>query len=193
MRAELAAAAGGVIAGMHDDKPDTLTEHEVGVLLAADLVTLARTGVFDYRRDVIDAHAPEMPTRFAKQLTQIVRRGVAIGLDRGDALRLAIRCARDSMPPLRLAVVDDVAANPGSTATDVRKRLNKPRATIDRQMQTLRMLDVLDVEEIEDTLGGRPVSRSHYSLADGLESSARPEVVTRFGVTHTHEHREESD
>jgi hypothetical protein len=34
---------------------------------AADLVALARNGVeFDYRCGVIDAHAPEMPTRFAK-------------------------------------------------------------------------------------------------------------------------------
>ena len=81
--------------------PTTETER---LLAAADLVTLARTGVeYDYRGDVIDAHAPEMPTRFAKQLTQIVRGAVAIGMDRADALRLAMRCARDSMPPLRLA------------------------------------------------------------------------------------------
>ena len=64
------------------------------MLAAADLVTLARTGVeFDYRGNVIDAHAPEMPTRFAKQLTQIIRGAVAIGMDRdrgaaaGDPLR----------------------------------------------------------------------------------------------------------
>ena len=104
MRAELAAAVAGVIAGMNT-APITVTDDETERLLAAaDLVTLARTGVeYDYRGDVIDAHAPEMPTRFAKQLTQIVRGAVAIGMDRADALRLAMRCARDSMPPLRLA------------------------------------------------------------------------------------------
>ena len=81
---------------------------------AANVVTLARTGVdYDYRGDVIDAHAPEMPTRFAKQLTQLLRGALAIGLPRATALRLAIRCARDSMPPLRLAIVDDIAAHPG--------------------------------------------------------------------------------
>ena len=93
------------------------------LLAAADLVTLARTGVeYDYRGDVIDAHAPEMPTRFAKQLAQIVRGAVAIGMDRGDALRLAIRCARDSMPPLRLAIIDDLAAHPHSSTQEVRRR-----------------------------------------------------------------------
>jgi hypothetical protein len=127
MRGELAKAAAGVIAGMSTE-PITITEAESDVLLAAaDLVTLARTGVeYDYRGDVIDAHAPEMPTRFAKQLAQIARGGVAIGMDRADALRLAIRCARDSMPPLRLAIIDDLAAHPGSATLDVRKRIDKP-------------------------------------------------------------------
>ena len=81
--------------------PAALDDDESAALLAAaDLVTPARTGVeFDYRGDVIDAHAPEMPTRFAKQLAQVVRGGVAVGMERDDAMRLAIRCARDSPPP----------------------------------------------------------------------------------------------
>jgi hypothetical protein len=113
MRDELAMAAGNVITNMRP-APDPLTEHEVSRLLAAaDLVTLARTGVdYDYRGDVIESHAPEMPTRFAKQLGQIVRGGVAIGLDRHRSVQLAVRCARDSMPPLRLAIVDDIASIP---------------------------------------------------------------------------------
>ena len=108
MRASWPPPSAGVIAGMNTE-PITLTDAETERLLAAaDLVTLARTGVeYDYRGDVIDAHAPEMPTRFAKQLAQMVRGAVAIGMDRDDALRLAIRCARDSMPPLRLPIIDD--------------------------------------------------------------------------------------
>jgi hypothetical protein len=52
------------------------------VLAAADLVTLARTGVeYDHQGNVIDAHAPEMPTRFAKELTQIIRGAVALGIE----------------------------------------------------------------------------------------------------------------
>jgi hypothetical protein len=169
MRDELARAAGQAINGM-DTKPDPLTEQEIDQLLAAaDLVTLARTGVdFDYRGDVIDSHAPEMPTRFAKQLAQIVRGGVAIGLGRRRAVQLAIRCARDSMPPLRLAIIEDIAEHPNSTASDVRRRLNKPRSTIDRQMQALHMLGVLDVDEGE--YGNK--TRWWYSLADGINPAA---------------------
>jgi hypothetical protein len=169
MRAELAAAVAGVLAGM-ETTGITLTEEETDlVLAAADLVTLARTGVeYDYKGDVVDAHAPEMPTRFAKELTQIIRGAVAIGIERHEALRLAIRCARDSMPPLRLKVIDDLARDPGSTTGDVRRRVNKPWHTVDRQLQALHMLGVLDV--VEDTYGEK--TRWHYSLVVDIDPKA---------------------
>jgi hypothetical protein len=173
MRAELAAAAAGVMAGMNPEVI-TITDAETDVLLAAaDVVTLARTGVeYDYRGDVIDAHAPEMPTRFAKQLAQVVRGGVAIGMSRPDALRLAIRCARDSMPPLRLTILDDVATHPGSKTAEVRKRLGKPRATVDRQLQALNMLGVLDVQEDESEWRGQPATVWRYEIAEGIDPKA---------------------
>ena len=170
MRTELAEAVAKVMATM--SAPPSITDEETEILLAAaDLVTLARTGVeYDYRGDVIDAHAPEMPTRFAKQLAQIVRGGVAIGMDRKAALRLAIRCARDSMPPLRLAIIDDLAANPDSSTQQVRKRLDKPRNTVDRQLQALHMLSVVTVREQEYSEEGK--SRWFYSLAEGIDPNA---------------------
>jgi hypothetical protein len=93
MRQELSDAVAGVLAGI-DRAPVELTEAESERLLsAADLVTLARTGVdYDRRGDIVGAHSPEMPTRFAKQLTQVVRGAVAIGVSRADAMHLAIRC-----------------------------------------------------------------------------------------------------
>jgi predicted transcriptional regulator len=137
------------------------------------LYDLPRTGVeYDYRGDVIDAHAPEMPTRFGKQLAQIVRGGISIGVHRRRALNLALRCARDSMPPLRLAIVLDIAANPDSATRDVRQRLNKPRATVDRQLQALHMLEVLGCEEEQDYHRGQPVTIWRYRLADGIDPNA---------------------
>ncbi|MFI7013653.1 hypothetical protein [Streptomyces sp. NPDC050164] len=110
MRAELAAAVGGVLAGVDAESGITVTDDETERLLAAaDVVTLARTGVeHDYQGRVIDADMPEAPTRFAKQLAQVVRGGVAVGMDREAAMQLAIRCARDSVPPLRLAILRDL-------------------------------------------------------------------------------------
>ncbi|WP_427174301.1 hypothetical protein [Arthrobacter sp. 92] len=180
MRRELATAVARVMAGMQP-RGIEVTEKETDVLLdAADVVTRARTAVeHNYRGDVIDAHAPEMPTRFAKQLTQIVRGAVAIGIDRRAALRLAIRCARDSMPPPRLRVLDDVAANPDSPTKDVRKRLGLPRATVDRELQALNMLGVLTVDERDavNPVNGRETTLWHYSLAHGINPDALNPVL----------------
>jgi hypothetical protein len=185
MRTDLANAVKGVLAGMQmTAEPVTAEETDV-LLAAADLVTRARTGVeYDYRGDVIDAHAPEMPTRFAKQLAQVVRGGVSLGMSRTAALKLAIRCARDSMPPLRLAILDDLSANPHSSTADVRKRLGKPRTTVDRQLQALHMLEVLEVVEEEGEFAGKPVTRWFYSITEGIDPDAlNPKHVTRFVST----------
>jgi hypothetical protein len=109
-----------------------------------------------------------MPTRFAKELTQIIRGGVAIGMNRDQALKLAIRCARDSMPPVRLQIIDDLASNADSTTSDVRRRINKPWTTVDRQLQALHMLGVLDV--VEDSYGEK--NRWYYSLAADVDPTA---------------------
>ena len=166
MRRELAEAVAAVVEAANVNKPYKLTEDdETTIVEAAELVTLARTGVeIDYRGDVIDAHAPEMPTRFAKQLTQIMRGAMAMGMTRPQALRLVIRCAKDSMPQLRLAVLEDVASHPASKVIDIRRRLQKPRATTDRTLQALHMLNLLTCDEVEEARGGKLVQTRYYSL-----------------------------
>src|SRR5262249_59011422 len=121
MRRELAEAVAGLIGYVDPDQGYNITDEEVEhILQAADIVTLARTGVeIDYRGDIIDAHAPEMPTRFAKQLSQIMRGALAIRMTRPEAMALVIRCARDSMPPLRLVILEDIGNHPDSRIIDV--------------------------------------------------------------------------
>ncbi|MBB0990218.1 ArsR family transcriptional regulator [Dietzia sp. SLG510A3-30A2] len=170
MREALSVAVSDVLEGVTTSGIDVTPEEEDRLLAAANLVTLARTAVeFDYRGDPEYAHDPEMPTRFAKQLTQIVRGAVAIGLSRDEGMRLAIRCARDSMPPLRLAIIDDVSVNPRAATKEVRKRLDKPRTTVDRQLQALHLLGVLTVFEDESMSGG---ITWRYSLGEGIDPTA---------------------
>jgi hypothetical protein len=170
MRRELAEAVAGLMAGVNLTPGDVTDAEGERLLAAADLVTLARTGVeHDYRGDVIDVHAPEMPTRVMKQLVQLMRGGLAIGLERAAALRLALRCARDLMPPLRLACLDDVAAHPGASTHEVRQRLDKPRATCDRQLQALHILRILRCEE-EALTGGK--TRWRYWLNEHIDPKA---------------------
>ncbi len=154
MRQELAAAVGGLL-GLYSGAIDAATadiqldddefEHILGL---ADLVTRARTGVErDYQGNPMNAHALEMPTRLAKQLVQLARGAIAIGMTRGEAMGVVERCARDTMPPLRFAIVADVACNPMSYTADVVKRLQLPRKTVDRILQELQLLGLLIVDE----------------------------------------------
>jgi len=171
MRAELGAVVAGVLATVDTTVDLTLTTEEAELILAlADVVTLGRTGVeHDYRGDVIDAHAPEMPTRFAKQLTQILRGGLALGMNREHLVQIVARCAADSMPPLRLAALVDLLDNPHSTTATVRKSIDKPRATVDRTLQALHMLGLLACDEEEGSTG-RTVWR--YSLSRDVSTEA---------------------
>jgi hypothetical protein len=171
MREELAAAVSGVIAGTKTDDVSMTEDEIVQILNAADIVTMARTAVErDYRGDVIMAHAPEMPTRFAKQLTQMIRGGVAIGMTRQRAMQLAIRCARDSIPPLRVEILLDIAVHPASITGEVRKRIGKPWHTIRRELEALHMLGMLRCDEeetITKTLKEKLIFR--YSLAENFD------------------------
>ena len=179
MRTELAGAVRGVVAAMHHD-PGSLSRTEVDRLLAAaDLVTRARSAVErDYRGEPLSAHDPETPTRLAKQLGQVVRGALAIGVDRDDALRLAVRAARDSMPPVRLKIIDDLAAwatsdsgsiGEASPVSDIRRRVDLPRTTVDRELQAMHLLGLVRVHELEY---GVDKVRWCYRLADGIDPNA---------------------
>jgi hypothetical protein len=94
----------------------------------------------DYRGEIAFAHDPEMPTRFAKQLVQLLRGAVAIGMTPANGMRLALRCARDTIPPLRRDILLDLASDPRSTVRDVRRRISKPRNSVRRELEGMHML-----------------------------------------------------
>ena len=167
MRKELAETVGGLIA--HASLKETrLSEKETEKLVdAADIVTLARTGVeFDYKGDVSLSHAPEMPTRYSKQLCQIIRGGVAIGLPRQQGMQLALRCARDSIPPLRWEILRDVSTSRNTKAGDIRKLIKKPWRSVKRQIDALTMLGALVLDHETETT----------TLPDGSEKKTVTEV-----------------
>ena len=168
MRQELKQVVGGLVGHASTDEAAlTLTEEEMKRLLrVADVVTLARTAVEkDYRSEVIDAHAPEAPMRFAKQLAQLVRGGMAIGMAREAAMRLAIRCARDSIAPLRLKILLDLANEGDSEVKEVVQRINKPYRTTKRELEALTALQLVVCEEVVEEKRRRTV----YNLAEGFD------------------------
>jgi hypothetical protein len=169
----LASAAGYVAA---EPEPG-LTDAEMGELLGlADLVTRARTPVErDYQGNPAWAHGLEMPTRFAKQLVQIARGGLLLGMDRQAAMDVAARCCHDTMPPLRRLVLADVAGHPDSFTPDVTDRVQVPKTTVDRTLQELQLLGLLEVQHI--TYGERV--RWMYSLAPGIDPADLGRICSR--------------
>jgi hypothetical protein len=175
MRRDLSAAVRELIGHNLDPGRAELAGSDSDVLLSvADLVTFARTAVErDYQGNVTEAHAPEMPTRFAKMLGQIVRGGLALGMPRERALSTAVRVAGDSMPPLRLALLTDLLHHPHSTTTEVRKRLQRPYNTVDRELQALHLLGLLHQNQEEGGKGWR------YVLSEPVDQAALKTLVSR--------------
>ncbi len=170
MRAELAGAMGALVASA-DTGVRSLTDVEVERLIKlANVVTWARSGVErDYRGDVVNAHAPEMPTRFAKQLAQVVRGALSFGMPSDAAMQLAVRCARDSIEPLRRDLLLDIAANPDTEPNEVHRRIVRPLTTVKQNLAALHMLRLVDCEERLERRGNRMVEVSYYSLAPDLD------------------------
>ena len=114
-----------------------------------------------------------MPTRFAKQLGQILRGGLAMGMARDHARSIALRVARDTMPPLRRLVLLDVADNADTNCAEVVNRLQRPRKSLDRILQELHILGLLTVRTGER--GWR------YTV----HMDIKPEMLEAFRDAHT--------
>jgi hypothetical protein len=170
MRAELAQVMGALIASADLGVRQLDDSERERLIKLANVVTWTRSGVErDYRGDVINAHAPEMPTRFAKQLAQVMRGALSIGIPTDEAMRLATRSARDSLEPLRRDLLLDVAANPGSNPDEVHRRTSKPLTTTKNTLVAMHTLGLLTCVEREERRGGRMVVVPYYWLAPELD------------------------
>jgi len=167
MRRELRDAMGGVVAGMAMEEIDLTEDEEATILDIADIVTLARTSVErDGRGNPVDAHAPEAPTRLAKYLGQIVRGACAIGLSRKEALALAVRIGGDCIPPMRLLALAEVSWESGRRTAELAKAMQKPISSVDRVLQELQLLGLLEVTDMDGD------SRWRYRIAADVDGDA---------------------
>jgi predicted transcriptional regulator len=187
MRDELSAGVSSLLDSVDPNKEIVLTAAEIETLIStADVVTRTRTAVErDFQGNPAFAHALEMPTRFGKQLVQIVRGGIAIGMTREAALAGARRCAADSLPPLRLKVLRTVLEEKQvSTASAVRK-LKLPRNTVDRALKELQLLGMLTVDEVEGEpdKAGRRRKLWQYSVSPQVDGEALADLTVSRNVT----------
>ena len=172
MRVELASAMGALVASADLSARDLSETERRTLIKLANVVTWARSGVErDFKGGVVNAHALEMPTRFAKQLAQLVRGALALGMSPELAMQLATRCARDSLEPLRRVLLLDVAANPDTNPDDVHRRIVRPLTTVKNNLIALHTLRLLNCEERDERRGNRMVLVPHYSLAPELDQA----------------------
>jgi hypothetical protein len=151
MREELGREVGKLLGGLTPGPPiDLEAEARANFQRLATLVATLRTAVeHDQRGAPTFGHQPEVASRLIKQLGQVMRGAVAIGLTDDEAQKLAKRIARDTVPPTRLRLLADVLANPGTLAADAagRVRITRSHATV--VLDELYLLGILNIEEVE--------------------------------------------
>ena len=138
MRAELAAATAGLLAHLAGQPHDTGPVADGLVGLAA-LVSLSRSPVHrDWSGEVELVGDPEAPTRIIKQLGQLWRACGVLGLGRPESWEVVTRCALDSIPKLRGAIIRHLAkCNEPVDTTQVRIALAHPKRTVLRSLEDL--------------------------------------------------------
>jgi len=173
MRREMQDAVEAVIAGLDRSAADVDMETLDALDLLADVVTNIRTTVeFDQgNRSAERAHQPEVGTRFGKMLVQIVRGGLAVGMNSEEALTLARRVGRDSAPPIRVECLMALAEHGPLTTHGVSTLVNKPNGTVDRALQALQLLGFITHRLGDPIFDGSRQGAWVWSLADDWQDA----------------------
>lgn len=151
MKSELRAAGKAVIDAVSSSQllPDISVEMQEYLLKACNIASMARTPVeSDLRGKTIYVHDSEAPTRLAKGLTQMMKGGMAIGIDLPDALDLALRCVRDSIPPVRLECLIDLSKHADCSVAEIAGRINRPWNAVDRAIQALHSVQIVTASSV---------------------------------------------
>lgn len=169
MRRELEQAVGLVVGAIG---PNTVIEEPSApvyshMLEACNIASKARTPVeTDYQGKVTYSHDPESPTRLTKSLMQMIRGALAMELSLDDAFDLALRCARDSIPPIRLECMCDMAQHADCRPSEVASRIDRPWKAVDRAMSALHSARILSCTKASD---GESKPKWLYNIADWIK------------------------
>lgn len=207
MRRELNVVVRGLFAALDLNAPiPDLTREETARFVAlANLATLCRTGVErDGRtREVELIPDAEGPARLASALARLYNGLRWIGVEQGEAWRLIVSCAFDSMPKIRRTAFDVLACLPAGDVLPtavIATRLGYPTQTTARALQDLAVHGVVnrqsgsgnkgDLWAISDAVRtslaacspemspehGEGIYRGFVPRADPLQCSASPDI-----------------
>jgi hypothetical protein len=118
----------------------------------ADMVTRARSGVArdGYSRELLYIPDPEAPTRLMKQLAQLGAAMIAIGAGEVETWRLVRKIGWDSVPAVRVMVLDQLAEYDEMTATAalLQEATALPQSTVNRVVEDLVVLGLVRREKV---------------------------------------------
>lgn len=132
MRAELREAMGAFL-GDVDPSSGTLSQAATEEIVAvARYSTQGRTGVErdGYSREIVVVPELEVPTRFAKAAAALGSALVAIGYDERAAMEVVARVGRDSMPQVRVVVLEQLADREEMATPDLSEATSLPLSTV---------------------------------------------------------------
>jgi predicted transcriptional regulator len=138
MRAELGEAVREVLSKL--EKPRERTDGETDQLIGlATLVVRARSAVErdGYTREIELVPGSEAPTRLVIVLDRLLSGLDAIGCDRAEAFRVVTKAALDSIPALRLAVLDTLYAEDDLDTNTIAGAVLHPASTTRRALEDL--------------------------------------------------------
>lgn len=174
MRSALAAAAGRVLAATRQPPPPSEDDRKRIVTLAA-FACRARSAVErdSYTREITYIHPREAPGRLSLGLLRLLQGARAVGADEETAWRLVSKVARDCVPPIRLAVLQELVSGTMKTA-DLAIVVDYPTATVQRAAEDLTAHGVLarqkegDHEKSANLWGLSPWARERIACFSDL-------------------------
>jgi hypothetical protein len=193
MRSELAAAIATILDNLDDETAPKPNDQDDDRLIAlATFVARARSAVErdGYTREIELIPEPEAPTRLVVVLRRLMQGFDAIGLDRETAWTVTIKAALDSVPTLRLAVMQTLYADGGALDTTlIADTVGYPTVTTRRALEELAVHGLVDCHRqgeghahrwtlstfAAERLGGFPEKSS--SLRSGGDKEPEPEPL----------------
>lgn len=135
------------------------------MLEAATIASKARTPVDrNYRGGADHLHDSESPSRMLGGLLQLMQGAICIGIRVDDAFNMAMRCMRDSIPPMRMRIIRQLMLYSNSTVASIADALQAPWSVVDPAVQDLHHIGMLNMERD----GSKERSPKYYSIKSSL-------------------------
>jgi uncharacterized protein DUF3854 len=138
MRGELAAATAGLLTHLPGRPHEVTSDIKAGLIGLSNLVSQGRSPVQrDWKGEIELVLDAEAPTRIIKQLGQLWRACGVLGLGAADSWEVIRRCALDSIPKLRGAVIRCLDGQGTADTTTVGNGVVHPTRTVRRALEDL--------------------------------------------------------